>query len=139
MTFYSDELNQLEDRVYTIREVAEVFSLSLRAIRFYEEQELISPGRRGRQTRLFRLSDLAQLSFIVNCRRVGIALKTIHELAKLKKTATQQDFAQSMDVALTVRQKNVDDEMQVLANQREDIQAWKHKLAEEAQPINLAS
>ncbi len=138
MTFHSDELNQLEDKVYTIREVAEVFSLSLRAIRFYEEQELISPDRRGRQTRLFRLSDLAQLSFIVNCRRVGIALKTIHELAKLKKTATQRDFAQSMDVALTVRQKNVDDEMQVLANQREDIQAWKLKLAE-AEPVNLAS
>ncbi|MBL4644870.1 MAG: MerR family transcriptional regulator [Rhizobiales bacterium] len=138
MTFHSDEISQLEDKNYTIREVANVFSLSLRAIRFYEEQELISPGRRGRQTRLFRLADMTQLSFIVNCRRVGIALKTIHELAKLKKTASVIDFAQSLSVALSVRQKNVDDEIKNLAKQCKDIQSWQLRLAE-IHPIDLAS
>ena len=49
---------------FTITELTREFGISTRTIRFYEDEGLIKPVRRGR-TRLFRPSDRRLLSFIL--------------------------------------------------------------------------
>lgn len=45
----SDEAVPEASRTYSIRELAQEFDLTTRAIRFYEDRGLLSPSRTGRQ------------------------------------------------------------------------------------------
>lgn len=67
---------------YSIRELSREFALTARAIRFYEDQGLIAPARKG-QTRLFSVRDRARLMLISRGRRVGFSLIEIKEMLDL--------------------------------------------------------
>lgn len=67
---------------YSIRELSREFALTARAIRFYEDQGLIAPARKG-QTRLFSVRDRARLALISRGRRVGFSLIEIKEMLDL--------------------------------------------------------
>lgn len=61
---------------YTIGELAKEFGITLRAIRFYEDRQLLHPERQG-QLRLFSRRDRARLSLICRGKRLGFSLKDI--------------------------------------------------------------
>ncbi|MFO1186029.1 MAG: MerR family DNA-binding transcriptional regulator [Alphaproteobacteria bacterium] len=67
---------------YTIRQLAKEFSLTARAIRFYEDKGLIAPTRIG-QNRLFSHRDKVRLSLVVRGKRVGFSLAEIKEMLDL--------------------------------------------------------
>lgn len=67
------------DRPMPIGEVARVFSVTLRALRFYEAKRLINPQRHG-ATRLYRRSDRERLRLILTGQRLGFTLAEIKEL-----------------------------------------------------------
>lgn len=67
---------------FTITQLAEEFGITTRAIRFYEDKELLHPLREG-QTRIYRPRDRARLILIVRGRRVGFALAEIKEIIDL--------------------------------------------------------
>lgn len=74
---------QPEDRrTYSIRQLGREFGVTARALRFYEDKGLLSPGRRG-QTRVFDSRDRARLKLILEGKRVGFSLSEIHELLDL--------------------------------------------------------
>jgi DNA-binding transcriptional MerR regulator len=69
-------------RTYTIRQLAQEFGCTSRALRFYEDKGLLFPARDG-QTRVYSYKDRARLRLIVQCKRVGLALAEIREILDL--------------------------------------------------------
>jgi DNA-binding transcriptional MerR regulator len=74
---------------YSIRQLADEFGLTLRAIRFYEERGLLSPSRISQESgapRVFNEDDRSRLEEIVNLTKMGF---TISEIAKGRITDQQ--------------------------------------------------
>ena len=67
---------------YSIGELCEEFEVTARALRFYEDEALISPQRRG-TTRLYSERDRSRLAWILRGKRVGLSLADIKELLDL--------------------------------------------------------
>ena len=67
---------------HTIGELCEEFGVTARALRFYEDEALIAPERRGTQ-RLYSERDRARLAWILRGKRVGLSLSDIKELLDL--------------------------------------------------------
>ena len=68
--------------MYSISDLSEEFGVTARALRFYEDEALISPERRGTQ-RLYSERDRARLAWILRGKRVGLSLADIKELLDL--------------------------------------------------------
>ena len=78
-------MNKLDTKeYYTITELIREFDISTRTIRFYEDEGLIKPVRRGR-TRLFRPSDRRLLKFILRGKRLGFSIAEIREIIQMYK------------------------------------------------------
>ena len=67
---------------YSIGELCDEFGVTARALRFYEDEALIAPERRGTQ-RLYADRDRARLAWILRGKRVGLSLADIKELLDL--------------------------------------------------------
>ncbi len=67
---------------YPIGELCEAFGVTPRALRFYEDEQLIAPERRG-TSRFYSDRDRARLSWILRGKRVGFSLSEIRELLDL--------------------------------------------------------
>ena len=67
---------------YTISELARVLDVTTRTIRFYEEQGMLTPERRG-QERIFYPRDLVTLKLILRGKRIGFSLAECKELIDL--------------------------------------------------------
>lgn len=70
---------------YTITELTREFEISTRTLRFYEDEGLISPLRRGR-TRLFRPADRHLIKQILRGKRLGFTIAEIREIIQMYKT-----------------------------------------------------
>ncbi len=68
--------------LFTIGELAAAFTLSPRAIRFYEDQGLLAPERVGTQ-RVYTKRDRARLQLILRGKRLGFSLADIREFLDL--------------------------------------------------------
>lgn len=69
-------------RTYSISELSREFDITTRSIRFYEDQGLINPSRRG-QTRVFSTKDRVRLKLILRGKRMGFSLAETRELFEL--------------------------------------------------------
>jgi DNA-binding transcriptional MerR regulator len=58
---------------YSIGELAREFDITTRSIRFYEDQGLILPTRKG-QTRIYNQRDRVRLKLILRGKRLGFSL-----------------------------------------------------------------
>ena len=67
---------------YPIGELCEAFGVTARALRFYEDEQLIAPERRG-TARLYSERDRARISWILRGKRVGFSLGEIREMLDL--------------------------------------------------------
>ena len=67
---------------YSISDLSEEFSVTARALRFYEDEGLISPIRRG-TTRIYNKRDRARLAWILRAKNVGFSLADIREMIDL--------------------------------------------------------
>jgi DNA-binding transcriptional MerR regulator len=69
-------------RDYSITDLAEAFAITPRSIRFYEDEGLICPARRG-QARIYTARDVARLAWVLRGKRVGFSLADIREMLDL--------------------------------------------------------
>jgi DNA-binding transcriptional MerR regulator len=67
---------------YSITELTKEFDISTRTLRFYEDEGLIQPVRRGR-TRLFRPSDRHLVRQILRGKRLGFSINEIREIIQI--------------------------------------------------------
>lgn len=70
------------NRTFTIRQLTKEFSVTARTLRFYEDEGLIGPERRG-QTRIYSVKDRARIMLILRGRRLGFSLAEIREYLEL--------------------------------------------------------
>ncbi|MEC9085046.1 MAG: MerR family DNA-binding transcriptional regulator, partial [Pseudomonadota bacterium] len=71
-----------EKRTFSISELSQEFDVTTRSIRFYEDQGLLNPTRRG-QTRIFSNKDRVRLKLILRGKRMGFSLAQTKELFDL--------------------------------------------------------
>lgn len=69
-------------RTYSISELAREFDVTTRTIRFYEDEGLLTPERRG-QTRIYSPRDRVLLKLILRGKRLGFSLAECRELFDL--------------------------------------------------------
>jgi DNA-binding transcriptional MerR regulator len=67
---------------YSITELTREFDISTRTLRFYEDEGLIRPARRGR-TRLYRPADRHLLKQILRGKRLGFSINEIKDVLKM--------------------------------------------------------
>ena len=68
-----------ERHEFSIGELAKEFDVTPRAIRFYEDQGLLTPRREG-QRRIYTLRDRTRLKLTLRGKRLGLSLAEIREL-----------------------------------------------------------
>lgn len=68
--------------LYTISDLVGAFGITSRTLRFYEDEGLLNPLRRG-QMRIYSKADHARLAWVLRGKRVGFSLAEIRELLDL--------------------------------------------------------
>ena len=71
-----------DNDVGSITDLCAEFGVTARALRFYEDEGLIAPERRGTQRR-YSQRDRARLAWILRGKRVGFSLADIREMIDL--------------------------------------------------------
>ena len=102
-------------QTFTISELAAEFGITPRAIRFYEDEELIKPTRQG-QSRIYAPRDRARLQLILRGKRVGFSLDEIREMLDL------YDVKDGQATQLTYSIKKFSERISALEQQRADIE-----------------
>lgn len=69
----------MSETTFTISELAKEFDLTPRAIRYWEDQGLVSPRRAGQQ-RIYDKRDRTRLLLALRGKRLGLSLAEIREL-----------------------------------------------------------
>lgn len=109
-------------RTYTIGELAKRFEVTPRTIRFYEQEGLLEPERRG-QTRVYHDKDRVRLKLTLRGKRLGFSLAEIREVIQLYDQAPNGDERQLQRMLDILAEKR-----QGLERQLEDIRALQHEL-----------
>jgi DNA-binding transcriptional MerR regulator len=92
-------------KTYAIGELAREFDLTTRSVRFYEDQGLLFPARRG-QTRVYSSQDRVRLKLILRGKRLGFSLAETRELFSLwdeTNTGSEKQLNKLLEVISTKR------------------------------------
>ena len=106
----------LQERLFSIGQMCDEFGVTARALRFYEDERLIAPERRGTQ-RLYSERDRARLAWILRGKRVGFSLATIREMVDL------YDVGDQRATQRLVTLERCRERVETLKRQRHDIDA----------------
>ena len=101
---------------FSITHLCEEFGVTARALRFYEDEGLIAPERRG-TTRIYAQRDRARLAWILRGKRVGFSLGEIREMVDL------YDLGDGRRVQREVTAERCRDRVAALEAQKRDIDA----------------
>lgn len=99
---------------WSIADLAREFDVTTRPIRFYEDEGLLAPRRRG-QTRVYGPRDRTRLKLILRGKRLGFSLQEIAEMVGMY-DAPPGEVGQ-----LELFLKRIAERRAVLEQQREDI------------------
>lgn len=102
-------------KYFSITELTREFGVSTRTLRFYEDEGLIAPERRGR-TRLYRAADRHLLAEILRGRRIGFTVAEIREIIQVYKSPP----GESGQLELLMRK--IDEKRADLRQKRRDIE-----------------
>lgn len=110
---------------YTITELAREFDITPRAIRFYEDQGLISPKREGAggRTRVYSARERTRLKLTLRGKRLGLTLSEIKDLVDMYESP-KDSAAQLKRFQAVLAQHR-----ETLERQREDIDITLEEIA----------
>ena len=102
---------------YSISELGKEFGITTRAIRFYEDKQLLSPTRHG-QRRVYTRADRTRLKLLLRGKRLGWPLEEIRTVLAMYDTGDEGELQQ---IEYTCRK--VEQRREQLEQQRRDIEA----------------
>jgi len=119
---------------YTITELAKEFDITPRAIRFYEDQGLLSPKREGSggRNRVYAARERIRLKLTLRGKRLGLTLSEIKNLVDMYESPkdTEAQLTRFLGVLAQHREK--------LERQREDLEVTLAEIAaHEAECLTL--
>lgn len=100
---------------YSISELSREFDVTTRSMRFYEDQGLLRPNRKG-QTRIYSSQDRVRLKLILRGKRMGFSLAETKELFDLWDATPAGDERQLKLMLATLDRKR-----EQLEQQKKDI------------------
>jgi len=106
----------MNDAKFSIADLAREFDITPRAIRYYEDKDLLSPQREGMQ-RVYTKRDRIRLKLTLRGKRLGLSLAEIRELIDMYDTTTDESPQLLKLLTVLSRRKTA------LEQQREDIEA----------------
>ncbi|MFT6268210.1 MAG: DNA-binding transcriptional MerR regulator [Alphaproteobacteria bacterium] len=113
-------------QTFSIGELSKFFDITPRSIRFYEEQRLLVPERRG-QTRVYYVKDKVRLKLILRGKRLGFSLAEISTLFELYDTnpnsaAQLETMLQLTKTKRAVLEQQLND-IQMLMNELDEVES----------------
>lgn len=108
---------------FSISDLSAEFGVTARALRFYEDEGLIAPERRG-TARIYSQRDRARLAWILRGKRVGFSLGEIREMIDLYDIGDGRKIQRATTIA------RCRDRMALLRSQKHDIDAAIGELAD---------
>lgn len=97
---------------YSISDLASEFDVTTRSIRFYEDQNLLFPTRKG-QTRIYSGPDRVRLKLVLRGKRLGFSLAEIREIFELWDESTTGSMKQLELLMTKIQQKKAALEQQL--------------------------
>lgn len=108
-------------KTYSITDLSREYDVTTRAIRFYEDQGLLQPTRRGR-TRVYTNRDRVRLKLILRGKRLGFSLQESRELFDLYDSSSG-GIGQMQHFLKKIRERRA-----ILQQQQQDIENLLHEL-----------
>lgn len=108
--------NKTNQAKFSIGELSKEFDITTRSIRFYEDQGLLTPTRKG-QTRIYNQRDRVRLKLILRGKRLGFSLAETGRLFEL------YDADKSSAKQLSIMMELIAQKKSDLKQQLEDINA----------------
>jgi len=108
-------LSTSTDETYSITVLAKEFGVTTRTIRFYEDEGLLTPARRG-TTRVYSKGDRTRLKLVLRGRRLGWSLGEIREVIGM------YDHPGGEQKQLQTMISKLHESRETLLKQQEDIQ-----------------
>lgn len=102
---------------FSIAQLTAEFDITPRAIRFYEDRGLITPGRNGNR-RVYSPRDRVRLKLILRGKRLGLSLEEIRVIIMYD---TEQDSGQAQRAQLDMLLDKIRKRRQTLLAQKQDI------------------
>lgn len=102
-------------RTYTIGELANEFDVTSRALRLYEESDLLAPKREGTK-RIYAERDRVRLRLILRAKRLGWSLAEVKEIFDL------YDSSHGEEAQLLLLLAKLDERRKFLKMQQQDIE-----------------
>ncbi|APX93309.1 MerR family transcriptional regulator [Halomonas sp. 1513] len=109
-------------RTYSISELSRMFEVTPRTIRFYEQEGLLEPERRG-QTRIYHDKDRVRLKLTLRGKRLGFSLAEIREVIELYDALPDGNARQLRRLLELLAEKRTN-----LQRQEEDIRLMRKEL-----------
>lgn len=96
---------------YSISELTREFSITTRTLRYYEDEGLIIPFRRGR-TRLYTQTDRNRLKQILRSKRLNFSLSEIFEILKLNTPSFEDEDEVKKTISIISQKRKALKQMQ---------------------------
>lgn len=113
----SADLPEGNSRLFTIREMARDFEVSIRALRFYEDRGLLHP-RRESTNRRYDARDRIHLKMILKGKQLGFTLSEIHDIL-----ACRGEDSGRTELEMSLLPEQISAQISYLERQRSQIDA----------------
>ncbi|XPF94570.1 MerR family transcriptional regulator [Colwellia sp. RE-S-Sl-9] len=118
-------MNSEKIEKYSISDLSKEFDITTRTIRFYEDQGLLSPTRKG-QTRVYSQGDRVRLKLILRGKRLGFSLAETGRIFELydhdKTSATQLKTMMSIISEKKAHLKQQLDDIKIVLDELENLE-----------------